>query len=61
MDEHYLSELMRVPEFVEAYEEDGLAIDDFQDYGLTRKTLRQFLQADADLDQLVRDIILPTP
>lgn len=61
VDEHYLKELSRVPEFLEAYEEDGLAVEDFQNYGLTRKTLRQFLQADADLDTLVRNIILPAP
>lgn len=61
MDEHYLHELMRIPEFVEAYEEDGLTVDEFQSYGLTRKTLRQFLQADADLDELVRSVILPAP
>lgn len=61
VDEHYLEQLKRVPEFLEAYEEDGLSVEDFLDYGLTRKTLRQFLQADADLDRLVRDIILPAP
>lgn len=61
MDAHYLEQLTRIPEFLEAYEEDGLSVEQFQDYGLTRKTLRQFLQADADLDQLVREIILPAP
>ena len=38
-----------------------MAIEEFEDFGPTRKTLRQFLQADADLDQLVADILVPAP
>ncbi len=30
-------------------------------FGPTRKTLRQFLAADADLDSLVRDFLIPAP
>ena len=50
---------LKVPEFSKAYDEDGLSIDDFERFGATRTTLRQFLDADAQLDALVRDIILP--
>ncbi len=61
VSEYYLEQLRRIPDFVRAYEPDGMTVDEFQDFGPTRKTLRQFLDADADLDRLVRDIILPAP
>jgi len=34
---------------------------DFDSFGATRKTLRQFLGADESLDQLVRDVLVPAP
>jgi transaldolase len=49
----------RVPEFRKAYDEDGLAVEDFERYGATVRTLRQFLEADAELDALVRDVLIP--
>lgn len=48
-------------DFARAYEEDGLAIEDFDEYGATRRTLRQFLSAGADLNGLIRDIMVPNP
>jgi transaldolase len=51
----------RLPEFGRAYEADGMNVDEFQDFGATRVTLRQFLEADAKLDALVRDILVPAP
>lgn len=51
--------LQRVPEFRKAYEVDGLSVDEFDSFGATRATLRQFLDADAQLDALVRDILMP--
>ena len=36
-------------------------VDGFEDFGACRIPLRQFLAADADLDALVRDIIVPDP
>lgn len=58
--QHILDALLeRVPEFRKAYLVDGMAIDEFDGFGATRRTLRQFLEADAQLDALVRDIILP--
>jgi len=38
---------------------DGMTIDEFDRFGATVTTLRQFLDADAKLDALVRDIIVP--
>lgn len=48
-------------DFRQAYDEDGLSPEQFQDFGSTRRTLRQFLAATADLESLVRDIVLPNP
>jgi len=56
-----LNALMTMPEFVKAYEPDGLTPDEFLTYGATARTLRQFLAADEELDQIVRDILVPAP
>jgi transaldolase len=57
-----LDELIaRSPAFVEAYEPDGLAPDELELYGASRRTMRQFLGAWADLQAVVRDAILPDP
>ena len=51
----------RFADFRSAYEEDGLTTVAFDDFAPTRRTLRQFLAALADLNQLVRDVMLPNP
>jgi transaldolase len=51
----------KFPEFRRAYDADGMTPAEFQDFGATRKTLRQFLVACADLEALVRDVLLPDP
>lgn len=51
----------RLPEFRRAYEPDGMTPDEFEHFGATRRTLRQFLDADAQLDALVRDVLVPAP
>jgi len=57
-----VSELSRkFPDFCRAYNEDGLKIEDFDSFGPTRRTLRQFIVACHDLDALVRDFLLPNP
>lgn len=48
-------------EFRRAYDEDGLSISEFTSFGATVRTLRQFLQATADLESFVRDVVLPDP
>lgn len=48
-------------EFRRAYDADGLAVDDFDAFGATRRTLRQFIAACSDLDALVRDFMIPNP
>lgn len=57
--QEYLDELSRIDDFRRAYDVDGMTVEEFDTFGPTRKTLRQFLAADADLDALVRDIITP--
>ena len=52
--------LSTMPEFFKAYEADGMTPPEFDDFGATRRTLRQFLAADEELDQIVRDILIPS-
>lgn len=49
------------PDFCRAYNEDGLALEEFDSFGPTVRTLRQFIAACHDLDGLVRDFLLPNP
>lgn len=51
----------RFLDFRRAYSEDGLAVDDFDAFPPTRRTLRQFIAACHDLESLVRDSMLPNP
>jgi transaldolase len=48
-------------DFRRANTEDGLSIADFDSFGPTRRTLRQFITACHDLDSLVRDVLIPNP
>lgn len=61
VDEKILTSLRQLADFNRAYEEDGMTVEEFESFGPTRKTLRQFLAADADLDALVRDFLVPAP
>jgi transaldolase len=53
--------LKKFPDFGRAYNENGLALDEFNSFGPTRRTLRQFIQACHDLDGLVLDFLVPNP
>jgi transaldolase len=60
--EQALDELTaKVPEFVRAYEPDGLTVDEFDDFGATRRTLRGFIASYQDLVATIRDFMLPDP
>ncbi|MGN6743855.1 MAG: transaldolase family protein [Amnibacterium sp.] len=61
VDPRILAALGGLGEFVKAIDPDGLTVDQFAEYGATVQTLRQFLDADAQLDALVREILLPLP
>jgi len=49
----------RFADFRRAYDPDGLAVGEFDDFSPTRRTLRQFLAACDDLRNLVRDVMIP--
>jgi transaldolase len=48
-------------DFRRAYSENGISIAEFDSFGPTRRTLRQFIGACHDLDGVVREIMLPNP
>ena len=57
-----IEELERlVPDFVRAYEPDGMTVDEFDGFGATVRTLRSFVASYQELVATVRDVILPSP
>ena len=57
-----IEELLRkFPDFGRAYDEGGLSLDEFDTYGPTVRTLRQFIEACHELAARVRDLMLPNP
>ena len=62
VDQRVVDDLLkRFPDFCRAYTANGLTVDEFDTFGATRRTLRQFIAACADLNALVRDVMLPNP
>jgi transaldolase len=60
--EEVVKELLRkFADFRRAYSEDSLSVKEFDSFGPTRRTLRQFIGACSDLDSLVRDFLIPNP
>jgi transaldolase len=51
----------RFTDFRRAYFEDGLTVEEFDSFGPTRRTLRQFIGACTDLAVLIRDFMIPNP
>ncbi|MBZ5683558.1 MAG: transaldolase family protein [Acidobacteriia bacterium] len=51
----------KFPDFRRSYTEDGLTVQEFDSFGPTLRTLRQFIVACHDLDGLVRDFLVPNP
>ncbi|MBC7234296.1 MAG: transaldolase [Chloroflexi bacterium] len=56
-----LAQLNKLAEFRKAYEPDGMTVDEFDNYGATRRTLRSFIAGLRELTALVRDFMLPDP
>ena len=50
-----------LPDFIRAYEPDGISTADFDTFGPTRRTLRQFLSGYDDFVALVREYIVLNP
>jgi len=62
VEQHLLDDLIaRVPDFVRAYEPNGLSAAEFAGYGATARTLRGFVGSYHDLQGVVRDIMMPNP
>jgi transaldolase len=62
VDPRIVDELLKkFRDFERAYDENGLSPDEFDTFGSTRRTLRQFIQACHDLDGQIRDTMLPDP
>lgn len=53
--------LRKFPDFERAYTENGIPVEQFDSFGSTRRTLRQFISAVAEMDAIIRDVILPNP
>jgi transaldolase len=58
---HRRNAARKFPDFARAYTENGLTPAEFDTFGSTRRTLRQFIAAVAEMNSIVRDIILPNP
>jgi len=62
VDAHIIHELnSKFEDFRRAYNEDGLTVQEFDTFGPTVRTLRQFLEASHELAVRVRDMSLPNP
>ena len=51
----------KIPDFRRAYNEDGLALDEFDTFGATVRTLRTFISSAHELTGILRDFMLPNP
>ena len=51
----------KLPDFRRAYDADGMTIDEFDGFGATVRTLRQFIASYQDLVAVMRDFMLPNP
>jgi len=53
--------LKKFPDFERAYTENGISAEEFDTFGSTRRTLRQFIAAGEELNAMIRDVLLPNP
>lgn len=62
VDEKIVDTLEReFEDFRRAYDENGMKPKEFDEFGATRRTLRQFSKATDDLVTVIRDILIPNP
>jgi transaldolase len=62
VDRRMVEELSKkFSDFRRAYTEGGLSVEEFDSFAPSRRTLRQFIAACAELDALVRDFMIPNP
>ncbi|MDW7671819.1 MAG: transaldolase, partial [Bacillota bacterium] len=48
----------KVPEFVKAYEPDGMTVEEFDGFGAVNKTLKQFLEGYDTLVAMIREYMV---
>ena len=58
VDPKYLAALKQLPEFIKAYEPDGMKPEEFQHYGAFKATMNQFLGGYDSLVQLIRTYMI---
>lgn len=66
MDDPVASEIIEglsthFEDFVKAYDENGLSVDEFDTYGANVRTLRGFTNSYHELQSVIRDFMLPNP
>jgi transaldolase len=62
VDPHIIDELCaKFNDFRRAYDPDGMAVEDFDTFGPTVRTLRAFIGSYRDLQGLIRNLMLPDP
>ena len=62
VDSRIVDELQnKFVDFRRSYEPDGMSIPEFDDFGPTIRTLRQFISGCHELSDIVRDFMLPNP
>jgi transaldolase len=62
VDPRIVAELRaKFEDFRKAYDADGMTVAEFDGYGATRRTLRQFIGGYAELCQMIRDAMVPNP
>ncbi len=62
VDSSTIEELLgKFIDFRRAYYEDGMSIPEFDEFGATRRTLRQFCKATDDIAILIRDMMILNP
>lgn len=62
VDTEIVNELRKkFPDFVRAYSEGGIAVEDFDSFGPSARTLRQFIEACHELEAHIREVMIPNP
>ncbi|MBW3628595.1 MAG: transaldolase [Gemmatimonadetes bacterium] len=61
VDPEVLETLMKFGDFQRAYAENGLSHEEFNTFGPTVRTLRQFINACYELNGQIRELLLPDP
>jgi transaldolase len=62
VDPRIVSDLTKkFPDFARAYTDGGMTIEDFDTFGPTARTLRQFIEACHELEGQIREFIIPNP